>query len=120
MPYLGLIVMVLWVGCLVDVICAQEHQVRHLPKTVWLLVVILLPLVGSVLWLFVGRPDAAVGGRRSVSLSGFPEYDRPGRQVAQDSETDEEFLRRCRERAEAQRRIAKEQQRRADGADRDA
>lgn len=113
MPYLGLIVMVLWVGCLVDVICAEEHRVRHLPKTLWLIIVILLPLVGSLLWLFVGRPVGAVRARPSAT-TGFPEYERPGRQVAQSTETDEEFLRRCRERAEEQRRIAKEQQRRDD------
>ncbi|MFE5706939.1 MULTISPECIES: hypothetical protein [Rhodococcus] len=32
MPYLGLIVLVLWVGCLVDVICAEDYRVRHLPS----------------------------------------------------------------------------------------
>ncbi len=26
MPYLGLIVLVLWVGCLVDVICAEDYR----------------------------------------------------------------------------------------------
>lgn len=114
-PYLGLIVVVLWVGCLVDAICAEEHQVRHLPKVVWLLVVIAVPLLGSVLWLVFGRP-VGVGGPRPVpSTSTFPEYDRPGRQVGQHTESDEEFLRRCRDRAEEQRRIARERRRREEG-----
>lgn len=110
MPYFGLIVMIVWVACLVDVIRADEQEVRNLPKTLWLIVVIILPLVGSVLWLLVGRPDG--GGWSRVQASAFPEYDRPGRQAGQQSETDEEFLRRCRERAEQQRRVAKEQEQR--------
>lgn len=123
MPYFGLIVMIVWVGCLIDVICADEHRVRNLPKTVWLIIVIILPMVGSLLWLLIGRPDGGVwihrGSSRSTT-SGFPEYDRPGRQAGQHSESDEEFLRRCRERAEQQRRVAREQERRRaeqDGGD---
>lgn len=112
MPYLGLIVMVLWVFCLVDVIVADEHAVRNIPKIGWVIVVVLIPLLGSVLWLVAGRPAGGYGApRRSVPTSAFPEYDRPGRHIAQDSETDEEFLRRCRERAEEQRRIGWEQRR---------
>ncbi|QBJ95275.1 hypothetical protein ERC79_04395 [Rhodococcus sp. ABRD24] len=114
MPYLGLIVMILWIVCLVDVIVAEEHQVRNIPKIAWVIVVLLLPLVGSVLWLVAGRPEGGMGGhRRPASPSAFPEYDRPGRQIAQQSEADEEFLRRCRERAEEQRRIGRQQ--RGDG-----
>lgn len=118
MPYIGLIVMVVWVGALIDVICADEHRVRNLPKTLWLIIVIMLPMVGSVLWLLIGRPDGGVWMRPGWSRSpapGFPEYDRPGRQPGQHSESDEEFLRQCRERAEQQRRVAREQARRRSG-----
>lgn len=34
----------------------------------------------------------------------FPEYNRPGRAAGHSVESDEEFLKRCRERAEEQRR----------------
>ncbi|MBF0660023.1 PLD nuclease N-terminal domain-containing protein [Rhodococcus sp. (in: high G+C Gram-positive bacteria)] len=112
MPYFGLIVMIVWVACLIDVIRADEHEVRHLPKPLWLMVVILLPLVGSVLWLLVGRPDGVDRSRTQRPASAFPEYNRPGRQAGQQPETDEEFLRRCRERAEQQRRVAREQEKR--------
>ncbi|QCQ91950.1 PLDc N-terminal domain-containing protein [Rhodococcus sp. SGAir0479] len=112
MPYLGLIVMVLWVFCLVDVIVADEYAVRNIPKVAWVVVVLLLPLVGSVLWLVVGRPESgSAPARRPAQSTPFPEYERPGRHIAQTSADDEEFLRRCRERAEEQRRIAREQRR---------
>ena len=38
----------------------------------------------------------------------YPEYDRPGRAAATEAESDEEFLRMVRERAEEQRRIHRE------------
>ncbi|MDH6282000.1 PLD nuclease N-terminal domain-containing protein [Prescottella agglutinans] len=116
MPYLGLIVMVLWIVCLVDVIVADEYAVRNIPKVGWVIVVLLLPLIGSVLWLVAGRPEGGYAApRRPVAPSSYPEYERPGRQIAQDSAADEEFLRRCRERAEEQRRIGREQRRAQSG-----
>ncbi|MET0468516.1 MAG: PLDc N-terminal domain-containing protein [Aeromicrobium sp.] len=115
----SLVVLALWVFCLVDVITSDEHACRNLPKTMWLILVILLPLVGSVAWLMAGRPattgpDLPYKGNTSASVaaSKFPEYDRPGRHIPADPESDEEFLRRLRERAEEQRRAYREQQRR--------
>ncbi|WP_430333482.1 PLD nuclease N-terminal domain-containing protein [Rhodococcus sp. ACT016] len=116
MPYLGLIVMILWIVCLVDVIVAEEYAVRNIPKVGWVIVVLLLPLIGSVLWLVAGRPEGGYAApRRPVAPSTYPEYDRPGRHIAQDSMDDDEFLRRCRERAEEQRRIGREQRRAQSG-----
>ncbi|GGM37041.1 membrane protein [Longimycelium tulufanense] len=110
MPILGIVgvaLLVLWVFCLVDVITTSEWECRNLPKSAWLLIVLLVPSAGSVIWLIAGRPRPAPAGTTvSGATSGYPEYDRPGRHVATDPEDDEEFLRRCRERAEAQRREA--------------
>lgn len=115
MPYLGLLIMVLWVFCLIDVITADESGIRHLPKMLWLLFVVIIPLAGSLVWLAVGRPIGGgiwggAGGGKPRTASPFPEYDaRPGRQVAQSPANDAEFLRQCRERAEAQRQRGREQ-----------
>ena len=51
-----LLVVALWIFCLVDVIVSKEDECRNLPKLLWLLIVLMLPDVGSVLWLIVGRP----------------------------------------------------------------
>jgi phospholipase D-like protein len=51
-----LVVVALWIFCLVDVIVSKEDECRNLPKLLWLLIVLMLPDVGSVLWLIVGRP----------------------------------------------------------------
>jgi hypothetical protein len=56
MGYLfSLLVLALMVFALVDIIRRDDSQVRHMPKFVWLLLVILLPFIGSVLWFGIGR-----------------------------------------------------------------
>jgi hypothetical protein len=107
----GVILLILWVACLADVIITDADRVRNLPKIVWLLIVLILPDIGSILWLIAGHPWES--RREPVTRAGreFPEYDRPGRHIAQNPEDDEEFLRKLRERADEQRRKADEQRR---------
>ena len=113
MPYLGLIIMILWIFCLIDVITADESGIRHLPKMMWVLLVVFLPLAGSIVWLVAGRPigGGVWGGPargRAGSTSAYPEYEaRPGRATGTSPDADEEFLRQCRARAEEQRRKAR-------------
>ena len=110
--FLGPVILVLWIFCVIDVIMAREDEVQHLPKWGWLVLVLFFPLVGSVAWLAAGRPrrTARRPSNYEREASAFPEYDRPGRAAAIDAESDEEFLRRCRERAEEQRRRYREGQ----------
>jgi hypothetical protein len=49
--------LILWIYCIYDVITTDEAIIRHLPKIVWLIVVFLLPDIGSLLWLALGRPQ---------------------------------------------------------------
>ena len=52
----GIILLGLWLYCIFDVIASEEMLIRNLPKTLWLLIVIFLPDVGSLAWLLLGRP----------------------------------------------------------------
>ncbi|MEU6430683.1 PLDc N-terminal domain-containing protein [Microbispora sp. NPDC046973] len=113
----GLVLLALWIFCLFDVIVTAEEDCRNLPKGLWIMIVLFLPEVGSILWLVAGRPQTVTrpGGLPYKGNTGrFPEYDRPGRFVPSNPGDDEEFLRRCRERAEEQRRAYLEQQRQAE------
>lgn len=109
--FIGPVIAILWLYCVVNVITSRDDEVRHLPKVWWLLIVLFFPLAGSVAWLAAGRPDS--GPRRPApyerAAPEFPEYDRPGRASAADPEADAEFLRKVRERAEEQRRKSREQ-----------
>ena len=51
--------LVLWLYCVFDVIATDESSMRNLPKFGWLVVVIILPTVGSLAWLLLGRPTGA-------------------------------------------------------------
>ncbi|NUR10195.1 MAG: PLDc_N domain-containing protein [Nocardioidaceae bacterium] len=107
---LSLLLFALWVFCLIDVITTDESLCRNLQKGWWILIVLLLFDVGAVLWLIAGRPWQERPRRSTGPVSAYPEYDRPGRFAATADEDDDEFLRRCRERAEEQRRRYRERQ----------
>jgi Phospholipase_D-nuclease N-terminal len=89
---------IVWFGllvfCLIDCVQTPDGDVRNLPKWAWIMLMILLPLVGSVAWLVAGRPEhsARQRGRApwpSTATAGFPEYERPPR----GPDDDVEFLR---------------------------
>ena len=109
---LGLGLLGLWIFCVIDVITTDESRVRNLPKGLWLIIVLLLPDIGSIVWLIAGHPWESNRQPLTRMQREFPEYDRPGRQAAMNPEMDEAFLRQLRERAEAQRRKAAEDRRR--------
>lgn len=54
-PVLAFLVFALMVFAIIDAIIRPQDQVKHLPKFAWILIVIALPLVGSVLWFTLGR-----------------------------------------------------------------
>jgi hypothetical protein len=113
----GLVLLGFWVFCIVDVVTTPEGECRNLPKLAWLLIVVLLPQIGSLVWLIAGRPRAGESPRElpyKGNAGRFPEYERPGRHVAVNPEDDEAFLRGLRERAEQQRRKAAEDRRAAE------
>jgi hypothetical protein len=111
---LFLVELCLAVYCTLNVITTPESQVRNLPKLLWLVIVLLVPIVGGIAWLVAGRPQ---GPARSVPYGGNrglpPAQARPVRPAATPPDDDEAFLRGLRERAEQQRRKA-EQQRQQD------
>ena len=53
----GIGFLILWIYCIYDVITTDDAIIRHLPKVVWLLIVIVLADIGSILWLALGRPQ---------------------------------------------------------------
>ena len=55
----GLLLLGLWIYCILDVIATEESLMRSLPKGLWLVIVIVLPDVGSIAWLVLGRPERA-------------------------------------------------------------
>ena len=72
-----------WIWALFDCIATDGALCRNLPKGVWLIVVLLLPDIGSLAWLLLGRPEKAhwrpgstdyASPRRPVGLEDHPRY----------------------------------------------
>lgn len=113
---IGAALFLLWVFCIIDVIMTPDSECRHLPKLVWLMLVIVLTDLGSAAWLLAGRPWPNGSPLERAGLFGgsgrggtgagsrYPEYDHPDRFQATNPDDDEAFLAQVRERAEAQRR----------------
>ncbi|MER8183845.1 PLD nuclease N-terminal domain-containing protein [Kitasatospora sp. NPDC094015] len=90
-----LLALAFWVWAFIDCLTTPEEEVRYLPKVVWVIIVLLFPLVGSIAWLAVGKDRRAARGRAAQwspeSAGGRPGTARPGgRQLAPDD--DPEFL----------------------------
>ncbi len=79
---LGVVVaFALLVYCLIDCIQADERRVRNLPRLLWMVVIVAVPVVGPIAWLVAGRPQWQAPWRT-------PEQ--PTRSAAPDD--DQEFL----------------------------
>ncbi|MEV6686586.1 PLD nuclease N-terminal domain-containing protein [Streptomyces sp. NPDC051578] len=59
-----LLIIALTIYAFIDCLNTPEEEVKHLPKVVWVLIILLFSIVGPVVWLFAGRTRAAAGGGR--------------------------------------------------------
>ncbi len=65
---LFLVVLALTIYAVVDVAQSDRYRVRNMPRWMWTIIVIFLPVVGPILWLAFGRPAAKVE-RKSGPIS---------------------------------------------------
>ncbi|GAA4853759.1 PLD nuclease N-terminal domain-containing protein [Kitasatospora terrestris] len=87
----------LWVWAFIDCLITPEDEIRHLPKVVWIIIVLFFPLVGSIAWLVAGKDRAGARSRRNVAwpsgpTAGYPEYERPQQRRVVAPDDDPEFL----------------------------
>jgi hypothetical protein len=63
------------VFAVVDVILIDRRRVRALPKALWVLVIVLLPVIGVVLWFMLGKARSGSAGRtRTVAPDDDPDF----------------------------------------------
>ena len=79
----GLVVLLFWIWALFDVIATDSSMCRNLPKPMWVVLVIILPVFGAIIWLLLGRPEKAhwrpgssdyAAPRRPVGVEDSPRY----------------------------------------------
>ena len=92
-PLLALADLALLVIALIDCLSVEEGEIRALPRVAWVFVILLFSPIGGIAWFVAGRPPRA-GARVDTWRpgGGFPESERPARELAPDD--DPEFLRR--------------------------
>ncbi|WP_051338308.1 PLD nuclease N-terminal domain-containing protein [Streptomyces flavidovirens] len=58
-----LLVLALWIYAFIDCLNTPEEEVRHLPKVVWVIIVLLFGevLIGPIAWLAVGKVRKGAG-----------------------------------------------------------
>ncbi len=72
---LGAVAVAFWVYTIVDVLLTDRSRVRAFPKQVWAFGVVLLPVIGGLLWLVVGKARRSAGGvRRPVAPDDDPAF----------------------------------------------
>ena len=86
---------------LLDSVRTPAHEARTLPKWLWVLVTLLFPVVGPLMWLILGRPKAqpAADARR-----GFGQRRSAPAPSVSSPDDDEEYLRWLKAKAERERR----------------
>ena len=87
---------------LLDAVRTPAHEARTLPKWLWVLVTLLFPVVGPLMWLILGLPKAqpAAGAPRP----GFGQRRGTPAPSVSSPDDDEEYLRWLKAKAERERR----------------
>lgn len=91
MPRLLIPLIIVSVGvmiyALIEAISTPSDRTRIMPKGIWIVVIILVPLIGGVLWLLFGNENSYLAS----TVQGFQKTSGPTRPTTPDD--DEEFLR---------------------------
>ncbi|MFC5337194.1 PLD nuclease N-terminal domain-containing protein [Leucobacter denitrificans] len=59
---------------LVDAAMTDHSRARGVSKPVWIVIIVLLPVIGGLLWLFIGKGDAAEANRRHTAPDDDPRF----------------------------------------------
>ena len=72
---LGVAAAVFYIYSVADCAFFDRSRVRGLPKPLWLLVIILFPVIGGILWFLIGRGRRrSESGRRVTAPDDDPEF----------------------------------------------
>lgn len=101
---------------LLDAVRTPAHEARTLPKWLWVIVTLLFPVVGPIMWLILGRPKAqpAAGAPRP----GFSQRRNTPAPSVSSPDDDEEYLRWLKAKAERERRSREAESNNTQGSER--
>ena len=76
--YVGLVIvaLVFTIFAVVDCALTERPRVRALPKPLWLVLVVLLPPIGALLWFLIGRAPLSTTRGRHLPPDDDPDFSR--------------------------------------------
>lgn len=85
-----LVPLALSVYAFIDCISTKDDDIRHMPKPLWALLVLVFPLVGSISWLIAGKKRSAAAGGRPRNRQWVAPDDNPDflKSLDKDKDTD--------------------------------
>lgn len=91
---------------LLDAVRTPAHEARTLPKWLWVLVTLLFPVVGPLMWLILGRPKTQPAAQPAAGAPrpGFGQRRSTPAPSVSSPDDDEEYLRWLKAKAERERR----------------
>ncbi|KOU60382.1 membrane protein [Streptomyces sp. MMG1533] len=91
-----LVPLALSVYAFIDCISTKDEDVRHMPKPLWAILVLVFPLAGSLSWLIAGKKRHPAGTPGSGGSAGSP-WSRGGGQQWVAPDDNPEFLKSLRD-----------------------
>lgn len=105
------VVLVVFVYALVDVIRTDSHATRGISKPAWIIVMVVLPVLGAILWFIFGRPygkpSAQSVRRYPMAPDDDPEFLR-NLELRRRNQAEQERLRKLKAELEAKERKLKD------------
>ncbi|MFP3580749.1 PLD nuclease N-terminal domain-containing protein [Arthrobacter sp. efr-133-TYG-104] len=112
------VVLVFFVYALVDAIRTDKRATRGLPKLAWIVVMIVLPLLGAVLWFIFGRPygkpEAQVTRHYPAAPDDDPEFLR-NLEIRRRNQAEEQRLRQLKAKRDKEKRARGQEPQDTDG-----
>jgi hypothetical protein len=62
---LSLLLLAVMIFAIVDAVTSDNWRIRFMPKVAWVLLIVFLPLIGSILWFVLGKERTAPVDRGS-------------------------------------------------------
>ena len=104
---------------LLDAVRTPAHEARTLPKWLWVLVTLLFPVVGPIMWLILGRPKEQLAAQPAAGAPrpGFGQRRSTPAPSVSSPDDDEEYLRWLKAKAERERRSREAESNNKQGSD---
>jgi hypothetical protein len=69
---LVLVPLAMTIYAVIDAIQTEDRGIQHLPKLIWIMLILLVPWVGAIAWLVTGRQRGPLNGRQGPNYPSAP------------------------------------------------